>query len=376
MTSGPGERERHGRHRGRGQPQVHLGRRVSDQDRQGRTRLRGRLQRPAHRPSRHQPGAQEERRLAPRARPGGPLGHGPGRCAGSRDRRGPSGAASPHRLRAHLSASLAGVRGAAARRGLRGDPRVHSPRGGAHPARRGALGAREHAPGAAHGQADPGAPGGRRPHRGGRARPPHRGQDRRRARDVGRPVQSVGGAARGVVRHPRAEGRRPHPRAERSARAADGDGRDPARHQQLADGYPAGLRQHRRERGEAVWRAILRRLPGAGRSARSGRPPQRRARRPRYGRPRVPAAARRGSVRRGASGAGAARDQYRGHRDGYPRCRRRRSRRAARWAIGASSPCRCSGAGWPSAPSAWPAARRGRSRTSRRPCSGHSPIRR
>ncbi len=211
---------------------------------------------------------------------------------------------------------LAGVRGAAARRGLRGDPRVHSPRGGAHPARRCALRAREHAPGAAHGQADPGAPGGRRPHRGGRARPPHRGQDRRRARDIGRPVQSVGGAARGVVRHPRAEGRRPHPRAERSARAADGDGRDPARHQQLADGCPAGLRQHRRERGQTVWRAILRRLPGAGRSARSGRPPQRRARRPRYGRPRVPAAARRGSVRRGASGAGAARDQYRGCRDG------------------------------------------------------------
>ena len=42
------------------------------------------------------------------------------------------------------------------------------------------------------------------------------------------------------------------PRADRGARAADGDERDPAGHRELADRPPAGLRRRRRERRAAV----------------------------------------------------------------------------------------------------------------------------
>ena len=127
----------------------------------------------------------------PRAGPGGARGHGAGRTRRARDDRpGPAGAAGPDRLRADLAARLAGVRRAAARRGVRGHPRVDPARGRADPGRRGALRA-----------------GGPRCWRGGwssrsrRCRPGaarigagelgHRieVQDRRRAGDAGRAVQ-------------------------------------------------------------------------------------------------------------------------------------------------------------------------------------------
>ena len=59
----PPRRQRRRRDRGRGQPEVRLGRRVADQDRHrnGGARLRRRRQRRADRPSRHQPGAEEVR---------------------------------------------------------------------------------------------------------------------------------------------------------------------------------------------------------------------------------------------------------------------------------------------------------------------------
>ena len=61
MTIAAPGRQRRRRHRGRGQPQVHLGRGVAHQDRRGGARLRGRRQRRADRPPRHQPGAAEDR---------------------------------------------------------------------------------------------------------------------------------------------------------------------------------------------------------------------------------------------------------------------------------------------------------------------------
>ena len=50
------------RHGGRGESEVHLGRRVPDQGRQGGPGLRDRSQRRPHRAPRHQPGAAEDRR--------------------------------------------------------------------------------------------------------------------------------------------------------------------------------------------------------------------------------------------------------------------------------------------------------------------------
>ena len=73
-------------------------------------------------------------------------------------------------------ARLARLRRAAAGRGLRADPRVDHPGGGADPGRRRALGPGEPRPRAPDGEADPGAAGRRRADRRGRARPPHRGR--------------------------------------------------------------------------------------------------------------------------------------------------------------------------------------------------------
>ena len=74
-------------------------------------------------------------------------------------------------------------------------------------------------------------------------------QDRRRAGGAGRPVQPLGRGARGVLRRPGAEGRGPHRRAARIARAADRDGRGAAGHLPVADRRAAGA--GRRGRGGA-----------------------------------------------------------------------------------------------------------------------------
>ena len=64
----------------------------------------------------------------------------------------------------------------------------------------------------------------------------------------------------------------PQPRPHRDARAADRDERDPARHLQLADRRPAGLRHDRRQRAQALRREVergdpLRRQPHRARVA-------------------------------------------------------------------------------------------------------------
>ena len=51
----------------------------------------------------------------------------------------------------------------------------------------------------------------------------------------------MGGRLKAVLRRPRAQSCRPHPRAERGAGAADGDQRDPERHQPLTDRCDAGF---------------------------------------------------------------------------------------------------------------------------------------
>ena len=92
--------------RGRAQPQVHLGCRLPDQDRQGGARLRGRLRGTAHRPSGHQPRAQEERLLRPRSGQGRPRrarGDG-GRGSGDRPRL--PGSPGPDGVRARRHARL------------------------------------------------------------------------------------------------------------------------------------------------------------------------------------------------------------------------------------------------------------------------------
>ncbi len=50
----------------------------------------------------------------------------------------------------------------------------------------------------------------------------------------------------------------PEPRPDRDAGAADGDRRDPARHLELADRRPAGVRVDRRQRGQALRRLVRR----------------------------------------------------------------------------------------------------------------------
>ena len=79
------------------------------------------------------------------------------------------------------------------------------------------------------------------------------GGDRRRERAA---VQGAGGAQR---------------RADRGAGAADGDGRDPPGHQQLADRRPAGVRDHRRQRRASVRSEQLRRVRPRWRHGLSGR---------------------------------------------------------------------------------------------------------
>src|SRR5262249_17927280 len=64
-------RGRGGGHGVRGQPQVHLGRRLADQGRPGGPRLRRGRPRPADRPPRHQPGAPEDRAGRAAPDPGG-----------------------------------------------------------------------------------------------------------------------------------------------------------------------------------------------------------------------------------------------------------------------------------------------------------------
>ena len=85
-----------------------------------------------------------------------------------------------------------------------------------------------------------------------RAGPSDRDQDRRRAGDAGRRVQPDDRPAARVLRHAGAAGGGPHPRADRVARAADGDRRDPAGDLLLADGRPAGADGRGRERRAAV----------------------------------------------------------------------------------------------------------------------------
>ena len=82
-------------------------------------------------------------------------------------------------------------------------------------------------------------------------RQPGRDRDRERAA-----VQGAAGA---------------QPRGHRGAGAADGNGRDPARHQQLADRHPAGVRRDRRERRAPVRRDRLSLIRRGGRRARSTR---------------------------------------------------------------------------------------------------------
>ena len=95
-------------------------------------------------------------------------------------------------------------------------------------------------------------------------------------------VQSDDGKPQGVLRRPGAEGggadpgaggRQPRPH--RGARAADGDERDPARHQQLADRHPARARHRGGERGSAVRGVRRRHLPPRRRPAPPRRPPRR-----------------------------------------------------------------------------------------------------
>ena len=110
------------------------------------------------------------------------------------------------------------------------------------------------------------------PEHSGRAHAPRRSADRhdpRRTARAGRPFTERADRAPQDLRRP---GRHRHrerppvqgaraaqPRPHRDARAADRDGRDPARHLQLADRRPARLRHHRPERGAALRGGVLRR---------------------------------------------------------------------------------------------------------------------
>ena len=82
-------RRRHGRDRRRGQPQVHLGRRLPDPDRVHRARLRRGRPGPAGRPPGHQPRPPEDRPLAARSGPGRARGPADARRAGPEGHRRP-----------------------------------------------------------------------------------------------------------------------------------------------------------------------------------------------------------------------------------------------------------------------------------------------
>ena len=90
-------------------------------------------------------------------------------------------------------------------------------------------------------------------------------------RGAGRRVQSNDRAAAGIVRRPRAQGGRAHPGSDRSAGAADGDQRNPARDQQLADRSAAGAGCRRQERRHALCREGRRNLSHRGRFSAAGR---------------------------------------------------------------------------------------------------------
>src|SRR6266446_563136 len=139
---------------------------------------------------------------------------------------------------------LDGVRGAAARGGLRAAPRLGEADGAAPVPGHPALGGGEPHAGPLPRAADPGAAGRRGAHRGRQPHRPQRGEDRRRAGVAGRPVQPDGGAAAGIVRGTRAKGRGPHRGAAGGARAADRDRGDPGGHQRLAERPGAGVRGH------------------------------------------------------------------------------------------------------------------------------------
>ena len=173
------------------------------------------------------------------------------RARGGGDRPRPRRPPGSHGVGDDHAAGLAGPGRPAAGGSLRARVRVDVPDGrpGGDRSRAGLAG--QPVPRPSHGDADPGARGGRRPPRGRGARRAHRRADRRRAGRAGPAVQQHGRAAPGVVREPGGEGRAAHPRAVPGPRAADGDGGDPARDLQLADRHPARPDRRGRERHAA-----------------------------------------------------------------------------------------------------------------------------
>ena len=164
------------------------------------------------------------------------------------------------------------------------------------------------------------------------------------------------------------------PRPHRDPRAADGDRRDPARHLQLADRRPAGLRHHRPERDAALRADVLRRV-----SIRRAAPSLRRAHHGSTPEARKPRAAL--SPRRWTAGAPRSCRAQRGGRTDSRRHRRSGLRVAGRGARRIGLPQHRGG---PDAPrrrahrrhhgrGAW---RADSSRTARSRCSRPSPTRR
>ena len=179
----------------------------------------------------------------------------------------------------------------------------------------------EPCPRAPHGAPDPRAAGGRR-RASARATSTSsiEVQHRRRARGARRAVQPDERPAARVVRRPGAEGRGAHRASCRVAGAADGDRRDPERHQRARRPTRSRSSTRSRERAARLLRGAMRAaVPGTGRAAPPRRPAQRCTRGARdAATARYPAAARRGRVR-GRACSRRARDPRAGYRRRDPR---------------------------------------------------------